>query len=519
MLKTHTLLCASLYLLTACGSPTPSASVDSSGPSPVTSKPNPMEASATATPPVPAPEVEQNLKSVLENLAPGIRSNAKVAELTRAHAEQIASDPQQTRFKLTAYDPVPPSNIEVLLQNQNLFVSDNLVTTFLSDGDPENLKQRFETHVKNVLGSIPFTDYGVSVVKKGPSWFVSAVLITKIVELEDMPTRFAETGTINLVGEVVREDFLKRRILMTRPDGKVEEIGLSNETNTFNQPLNLDQTGLYSIEVEVLGELGPLPACNFVVAVGVPYPDTEPFATEPETISDIAQARTTLLELINADRQAVGIAPLQLRNDLNQVSQAHSEDMVTNNFVAHNSPTEGIPQEQAYKFGVNDHVAQNIAVSRTLKNSHRELMSSPAHRKTILEAGHTHVGFGIEAGEDGFLYITQNFVDQFLELETLPESVNSGGTLTLKGTAPRDGVVALFLKPVAREGARLQFTPDDHLENVLIDVKAGDAFSQNFTIAKPAGEYFMGIGYSEAPKEGDTSLNFGFENSWEITVR
>src|SRR5690606_14555001 len=97
-------------------------------------------------------------------------------------------------------------------------------------------------------------------------------------------------------------------------------------------------------------------------------------------------------------------------------------DMVQNGFLGHNSPTQGTPQQQAFLFQVSDLVAQNISVSRSLKNAQRELMGSPGHRRTLLDPAHTHAGFGVTTGQDGFLYLTQNFIQRKLEVQPLPST-------------------------------------------------------------------------------------------------
>ena len=46
----------------------------------------------------------------------------------------------------------------------------------------------------------------------------------------------------------------------------------------------------------------------------------------------------------------------------------------------------------------------------TIQYAVGDLMGSPGHRGNLLDTNYTGIGIGIAKGEDGFLYITQDFV-------------------------------------------------------------------------------------------------------------
>lgn len=512
-------LCA-LTLLSACTpantppKPSPAASGQASpkpSPTPVTSS-NPV--SSPSSGPGQAPNVSlpadvspdtamrQELLDILSQLAPDVEENPVVSALALEHAVQIAGDAKATEFRVKAvYDPVAPGGLQTRLLQAGIYTSDNLVNAYLSDGSAASVRDRFAKQVQGILGPVDFSHFGLAVVRKGPSWFVSFVMLTEILHLDNLPISVAGIGTRQVTGEIKLPGYAQPHILVTRPDGTVGTIDTQVNGNRFSASVPLNQTGLYSFEVNVVGPLGPLPGTNFVLAVGVPYPKPAPISDSSEKISDVAKARQTLLDLVNKDRVAMGLSALKADDKLGQAAQSHSDDMVKNGFIGHNSPTQGTPQQQAFLFQVSDLVSQNLAVSRTLANSQRELMSSPGHRKTILSPDHTHVGFGVTNGPDGFLYITQLFAQQKLQLESLPTSIGSGQSFSVKGKATQTGFVAAFL--------------DQNIIGEPVAVTAGQAFNLPVKIDK-SGKQRLRIGYSEPPK--NNLFNFIFYNIWDLNV-
>lgn len=464
----HALL-STLFLMSAC-----SPAATPAPPATVSSAPTAATAATTAT--------EGALVSLLEELTDfPLASHPALIQITQDHVTQLAKNPEDTDFRtqqVATYTPVAPDALSLLLQQKQLFSSDNIVTVSLSDGDPEQLKARFRSELSQVLGTMPFSHYGLSVFKQGPSWFMSCVLVTEVVQFDAPPAmRYEQPLDLPFKGTIQMPEFANPRVIITGPDGKVQEVMARVQGRAFNTTLPLRQQGLYSIEVEVEGPYGGQPACNFIVAVGVPFPQSSPVDSTPEPLRDLASARQTLLNLINRDRTTLGFSALQLHEGLNTVSQAHSQDMVDQQFVGHNSPTLGTPQEQAFAFQLSDNVAQNVAVNPRLEQAHAKLMSSPGHRETLLSPHYTHVGFGIVQADDGQLYITQNFTEQKLKLSPIPAQVNRGANFEIVGEAVETGTVGVFVNKVQKS-----VTPVEAGKTFRIPLQLTDTGSQRLLI-------------------------------------
>ena len=119
----------------------------------------------------------------------------------------------------------------------------------------------------------------------------------------------------------------------------------------------------------------------------------------------------TLLNLLNEDRARYGLAPLVLDEELSRIARIKSQDMVTNRYFAHLSPTYGNVRSMLSSFGVSYLSAgENIARSRSVHHSNAAFLSSQGHRRNMLSTSFTHVGIGVITDANGFVTVTEIFV-------------------------------------------------------------------------------------------------------------
>lgn len=504
---------AFLVLLTssivACGPqpsgpslPSPQASPVASPISSPTPTPSTAIGSNTPTDTRPDPDLQQELSAELKAQT-NLQNHPTLSALAQEHAQQLASNPKDTEFKAQSYNPLPPTPLVARILNSGFFPSDNLASAFLSDNRREQTISRFKQQLSLSLGVTPFTHYGLGVVQRGGTWFISTILATEIVQLEGLDLHNTQPGARTIKGRIVATGYQQPSALITQPDGSVVTAPIRVNGQNFELDADFRQTGYYSFEINVETAFGPQPATNFVLPVGVAPLASEPAAnTSAAPITSVAAAQQELLTLVNRDRAEQGLSQLQLDTKLNQAAQNHSQDMVSNGFIGHNSPTQGTPQQQAAAVGVSELVGQNIAISRSLPNSQRELMSSPGHRRIIIDPNHTHVGFGVVNGSDGFLYITQFFTGRRVELDPLPAKIKAGESIVIAGKALRNqGFIGIFQdRTLLTEPQNLSQNPNFHLELRL----SGKGSTQ------------LRIGLSDAPTNG--SFTFNFSNIWTINI-
>ena len=143
------------------------------------------------------------------------------------------------------------------------------------------------------------------------------------------------------------------------------------------------------------------------VTTTAPQATTAPTTTSPK--ADNLAFERRVVELVNEQRAANGLAPLTLNEKLANVARVKSQDMHDKNYFSHTSPTYGSPFDMMHSFGITYRSAgENIAMGYTSPEAVMEgWMNSPGHRANILNASFTQIGVGYVASGN---YWTQEFI-------------------------------------------------------------------------------------------------------------
>lgn len=116
----------------------------------------------------------------------------------------------------------------------------------------------------------------------------------------------------------------------------------------------------------------------------------------------ISSAITTenIIALTNASRASLNIRPLRQDQLLGSAAQAKADDMIKNQYFAHNSPSGKSPWDFISTFGYNYMIAgENLAINFTNSESIEEAwMNSPGHKANIVNKDFEDIGIGIAQG-------------------------------------------------------------------------------------------------------------------------
>ena len=129
----------------------------------------------------------------------------------------------------------------------------------------------------------------------------------------------------------------------------------------------------------------------------------------PQVPDAVRSYETEVIRLVNVQRAQNGLAPLAENWELSRVARWKSQDMSSNGYFSHNSPTYGTPFQMMRSFGLTYRSAgENIAYGqRTPAEVMDAWMNSSGHRANILNSSYTHIGVGYcERGN----YWTQMFM-------------------------------------------------------------------------------------------------------------
>ncbi len=128
----------------------------------------------------------------------------------------------------------------------------------------------------------------------------------------------------------------------------------------------------------------------------------------PPEENDVQGLEMRMAELVNVEREARGLSALALSPALTELGRAYSAKMAKARIVHHelDKPVEdrilaALPKTCTF--------GENLSKHTTIDYSLGDLLASPGHRANLLSDRFTLLGIGIVRGEDGFLYITQEF--------------------------------------------------------------------------------------------------------------
>ncbi len=141
-------------------------------------------------------------------------------------------------------------------------------------------------------------------------------------------------------------------------------------------------------------------------------------ATTPQYAIQDSQPKVNLTNeeqlaftLLNADREANGLAPLKLNHAISAVAHRHAQDEIDRAFFAHTNPDGLSPFDRMHTAGITFRFAgENLALDQDVTAAEQALMNSPGHRANILSPDYTEVGIGIRFNSQGALYLVQCFI-------------------------------------------------------------------------------------------------------------
>jgi uncharacterized protein YkwD len=172
--------------------------------------------------------------------------------------------------------------------------------------------------------------------------------------------------------------------------------------------------------------------------------------TEPELLADS-----------NAQRVSAHVAPLHYNEQLTRAAYFKAQDMLAKQYWAHVSPDGTTPWQWFGKVGYNyaaagENLAKNFTSAQTTTSA---WMASPEHRKNILNARYTDVGYAVV---DGML--DGRATTLIVALYGQPETAASVAGASVSVSAPAKQA----LNPLTRFGIALQSITPAALGSLLI---------------------------------------------------
>ena len=121
----------------------------------------------------------------------------------------------------------------------------------------------------------------------------------------------------------------------------------------------------------------------------------------------------TVLNLINQQRVAVGLAPLMPHATIQNVARAHGREMFARGYLTHLSRDGRTPRDRVLGVGVRVRlIGENLAFAADARVAHDALMASEAHRRNILFPQYQLVGVAVVDGGAEGVIVVEDFSDE-----------------------------------------------------------------------------------------------------------
>jgi hypothetical protein len=167
------------------------------------------------------------------------------------------------------------------------------------------------------------------------------------------------------------------------------------------------------------------------------------------------QAERWVLELMNRDREAEGLAPLEWDPVAARAGRAHAEDMARNGFTAHWGTDGSFPELRHTEAGGEHMVQENAgcfadgkpreldprprfapeAVERVHAAFIGEVPPRDGHRRNILKPFHTHAGVGLAKAKGlEVVCMAQELTDHYGAYDPVPRRAKIGQRVQVQGT-------------------------------------------------------------------------------------
>jgi hypothetical protein len=258
--------------------------------------------------------------------------------------------------------------------------------------DPTQLAEQLADFARTAARPRGLTHVGVATLERGGGHHLVALFSRRVVYLQPLAEK-AKSGVLTVRGKARGE--VSALLVGPCPAGGepcrkgVSALSVKRRGDALTVLVPLKKTGLYQFELVVTTERGPEIGALWTFAVGVP---AGPIGVEAIEAGPATTER--LIKLIEESRSAAEVGPLTIDDRLAAAAQKYAARICKTRIAAHVVGQEG-PLERAKAEGYIGTLAENLAISDSLGQAHRQLLLSPGHRKNVLDPLSTSIGVGV----------------------------------------------------------------------------------------------------------------------------
>jgi uncharacterized protein YkwD len=132
-------------------------------------------------------------------------------------------------------------------------------------------------------------------------------------------------------------------------------------------------------------------------------PGVSPTVAPQPSVGDL---EAQMLSLLNAEREAAGVAPLQDQPWAHSIAREHSQEMAGAGNIWHNMTGY---MDQGHQMLGATYLGENVSMDKSLEANDARLFASPGHHQNIVDPRFNYVGIGIALDANDWVYVTEDF--------------------------------------------------------------------------------------------------------------
>lgn len=198
----------------------------------------------------------------------------------------------------------------------------------------------------------------------------------------------------------------------------------------------------------------------------------------PQTVpvDALREFRLRLVEVINRDRKAAGLNPVEFSQEISLIADEHCREMLREDYISHWDRAGRKPYMRYSLAGITAFTSENIwslwsskldtssgELWRQLLAGHRSFVEerppNDGHRQSVLAPHHTHVGIGLAFDGRG-IRMMEVFSARHAQLKPLPLRATLQDRLKIEGRVTDGSLrvfgVEIFYEPLPRAMSRAE---------------------------------------------------------------
>ncbi len=379
-----------------------------------------------------------------------VRAAAKNANIAAPVADARLFEACAELAKVVPENGVVAYNVvEFAMQRHGIIEpSPHLLVVWGQIDDAQAVVDQLAPRIPEILAAGSTARLGIGAAKRNPDGTGAVVFALQSSNVHTSPLpRALPNGGVVRIEAGVSAGFREPEVFVTGPDGKTERMPITGNPAAFVSVIECGaRHGKLQIEITANDVSGSTVLANFPVwcherpptAIALELDRDEGDPATPQ------QAEQRILALVNRDRRRAGVPELTWDERAANVARGHSAEMHQTKNVAHISPTTGSAADRVRVANIRTGaVLENVARAYGVREAHDGLMNSPGHRANLMSTLATHLGIGVDFGDEisgrRELFVTQVFIRIPPKLDLAEGATTIANKLAAVRPMKRDG--------------------------------------------------------------------------------